>query len=77
MNKNERVPENESVKIIIFILLSYVVPIVGIGFSIYILNNSKMKEYSSWVKTLAMLSLGIQLLLILFAVVGWLMWVTI
>lgn len=76
MNTNTKIPDKESVKIVIFILLSFVIPIVGIGFSLSILKNFKTKNYNSWVKTLAILSLSIQLLLILSATIGWLMWIT-
>lgn len=77
LNKNEKKNEQESVKILTFILLSYISPIIGVGFSLYILNDSDMRNYSSWVKTLAILALVIQGLFVLFGILGWFMWKTI
>lgn len=75
MNKKTRENEQDSLKIVVFILLSYMVPVAGLGFSLYILSNSEMKNYSSWVKPVAMLSLGIQLVTVVSAIIGWSMWV--
>lgn len=61
-------------KIFIMLLLSYMVPIIGIGFSIYLLSTSKREHYDRWVKTIAIISLGIQLLLVFFLIIGLLTW---
>lgn len=76
MNKKNESYKNDSVKLITFILLSYIVPIIGIGFSLYILHDSDLENYGSWVKILAMIALCIQLLFILLGFLGWFVWVT-
>lgn len=77
MKDNKVSMDQESVKVIIFIILSYIVPLVGIGFSLYILTHSNMKNYSGWIKPLALLSLVIQILTILSAIIGVITFVTI
>ncbi|SEL13494.1 hypothetical protein SAMN04488700_0415 [Carnobacterium iners] len=77
MGKNKGSADQESVKVIIFVILSYIVPLIGIGFSIYILTNSNMKNYSSWIKPLALISLVTQILIILSAVLGIITFLTI
>lgn len=74
MNKKAERYEYDSLKMVIFILLSYLVPVVGIGFSLYILNDSDMKNYGSWVKPVAIIALSIQTLFVLFGFLGWLVW---
>lgn len=64
----------EAAKILIILLLSYLVPVVGAGFSLYILSNKKMKNYARWVPVLSVISLIIQLLIILLMLIGYLMW---
>lgn len=75
MNKKAERYEYDSLKIFTFILLSYLVPVVGIGFSLYILNDSDMKNYGSWVKPVTIIALSIQMLFVLFGFLGWLVWV--
>ena len=67
--------EEDSVKLIIFILLSYIVPVIGIGFSIYLLMNATKNHYGTWVKRLAVLSLCIQLLPVLGVLIGMITWI--
>ncbi|WP_407372078.1 hypothetical protein [Carnobacterium sp.] len=67
--------EEDAVKLIIFILLSYIVPVIGIGFSIYLLINATKNHYGVWVKRLAVLSLCIQLLPVLGVLVGMITWI--
>lgn len=61
-------------KVITLIMLSYIVPVFGIVFSIYILTSSDIIRYATWVKALATISLILQLLVILGMVIGWLTW---
>jgi len=74
LNKKAERYEYDSLKMVIFILLSYLVPVVGIGFSLYILNDSDMKNYGSWVKPVATIALSIQTLFVSFGFLGWLAW---
>lgn len=75
LDKTVKTIEEDSVKLIVFILLSYIVPVIGIGFSIYLLINATKNHYSMWVKRLAVLSLCIQLLPVLGVLLGWITWI--
>jgi hypothetical protein len=48
-NKEQTNAAKEGMKVLVLLLLSYVVPIIGIGFSIYILSNTKLRNYGQWV----------------------------
>lgn len=61
-------------KIMTLILLSYIVPVFGIVFSIYILMSSDIVKYASWIKALSTISFVLQLLIILGMAIGWLAW---
>lgn len=74
MKNGEKIEAQDLLKASISLLLSYLVPIIGIGFSIYILSISKREHYNSWIKIMAMLSFVIQLLIIFFLIIGWLTW---
>lgn len=74
MNGKTRANEQDALKIVVFVLLSYVVPVAGLGFSLYILSDSEMRNYSSWVKPVALLSLVVQLVIIVSAILGWVVW---
>ena len=76
LDKTVKTIEEDSVKLIIFILLSYIVPVIGIGFSIYLLMNATKNNYGIWVKRLAVLSLCIQLLPVLGTLIGMITWIT-
>lgn len=65
---------NENLKFAVLVLLSYVVPIIGIGFSAYILIYSKTHPVEIWIRKLAFIALIIQLLLVALGVVGWASW---
>lgn len=75
LDKTVKTIEEDSVKLIIFILLSYIVPVIGIGFSIYLLLNAAKNHYGMWVKILAVLSLCIQLLPVLGVLIGIITWI--
>ncbi|MEY8292479.1 hypothetical protein AAK882_07520 [Carnobacteriaceae bacterium 52-44] len=62
-------------KVLVLLLLSYVVPIIGIGFSIYILSNTKLRNYGQWVFVLSMISLIIHLIVIVLALLGYFMFI--
>lgn len=74
LDKTVKTIEEDSVKLIIFILLSYI-PVIGIGFSIYLLMNATKNHYGMWVKRLAVLSLCIQLLPVLGVLIGMITWI--
>lgn len=66
----------DSLKLPMFIMLAYLVPVVGIGFALYILNYTQTYETDRWVPMAALVALFIQIIPILFAVLGILTWYT-
>lgn len=72
--KQENIEVQMLAKVMTLILLSYIVPVFGIVFSVYILMSSDIIKYAGWVKALATISLVLQLLIILGMVIGWLAW---
>lgn len=62
------------IKIGLLILLSYIIPILGIGFSIFILTRSELRNYGKWVKMLAVISLLLQIVMILGIALGVAAW---
>lgn len=76
MKNNEERETNESLKLAILILLSYIVPVVGMAFSIYVLIHSKTHPVEKWIRKLAVISLIIQLLIVALGVAGLATWYT-
>lgn len=74
-NKEQTNAAKEGMKVLVLLLLSYVVPIIGIGFSIYILSNTKLRNYGQWVFVLSMISLIIHLIVIVLALLGYFMFI--
>lgn len=74
-NKEQTNAVKEGMKVLVLLLLSYVVPIIGIGFSIYILSNTKFRNYGQWVFVLSMISLIIHLIVIVLALLGYFMFI--
>lgn len=74
-NKEQTNAVKEGMKVLVLLLLSYVVPIIGIGFSIYILSNTKLRNYGQWVFVLSMISLIIHLIVIVLALLGYFMFI--
>jgi len=72
--KQDNIEVQMLAKVMTLILLSYIVPVFGIVFSVYILMSSDIINYTGWVKALATISLVLQLLIILGMVIGWLAW---
>lgn len=66
----------EGIEVLTLLLLSYIVPIIGIGFSVYILGKTRLKNYGRWVYVLSLISLIIQLLVIAFALLGYFMFIS-
>ena len=75
-NKEQTNAVKEGMKVLVLLLLSYVVPIIGIGFSIYILSNTKLRNYGQWVFVLSMISLIIHLIVIVLALLGYFMFIS-
>lgn len=75
MNTNE-IESFDSRKLPMFIMLAYLVPVLGIGFALYILNYTNTYETERWVPMAALAALFIQIIPILFAVLGILTWYT-
>lgn len=57
---------------IILLVLSYIIPLVGVLFSIFILVHSQMRKYNKWVTILSINAIVYQIPFIL----GWLTWIT-
>ncbi|MDZ7834564.1 MAG: hypothetical protein U5K84_03705 [Alkalibacterium sp.] len=74
MDRKESNASQLIVKIAVHILLSYIMPVIGAGFSIALLMDPEMRNYGKWVKTLAIISLVMQALLISGMLLGWLAW---
>ena len=74
-NKEQTNAVKEGMKVLVLLLLSYVVPIIGIGFSICILSNTKLRNYGQWVFVLSMISLIIHLIVIVLALLGYFMFI--
>ena len=74
MKNDEKIEAQDLLKVSISLLLSYLVPIIGMVFSIYVLSIFKRGHYDSWVKIMAIISFGIQLLIIFCLIIGWLTW---
>ncbi|PRY83112.1 hypothetical protein [Alkalibacterium olivapovliticus] len=74
MKSSENRFTSEDLKFSVLVLLSYIVPVVGIGFSSYVLIYSKTHPVDRWIRKLAVIALIMQLLMISLAAVGWAAW---
>ncbi|WP_439444150.1 hypothetical protein ACSMFR_05835 [Listeria aquatica] len=57
-------------QIILFLILSFIIPVIGILFSILLIKDLKGTEEFGWAKALAIVTLILQLLSIVFMLVG-------
>lgn len=57
-------------KIIIFLILSFIIPVIGIIFSILLIKDLKGTKELGWAKALAIVTLILQLLSIVFMVIA-------
>ncbi|EXJ23392.1 hypothetical protein ADIAL_1150 [Alkalibacterium sp. AK22] len=54
-------------------MLGFLVPIIGIGTALYVLNYSREHHVEKWMKVLSLLAIVIQLFPVILAVLGILM----
>lgn len=56
MKNSENRFSNETLKLVVMVLLSYLVPVMGIAFSAYVLIYSKTHPVERWLRKLAVIS---------------------
>ncbi|MHC5251675.1 hypothetical protein ACYRFS_08535 [Listeria kieliensis] len=59
-------------QIIVFLILSVVIPVIGMIFSILLIKDLKETEEFGWARALAIVILVLQLLSLILMLIGWL-----
>lgn len=70
MNNNENDQRDETLKLVVFVLLAFFLPLFGIGFAIYILSYAKIHPIEQWFKNLAIIALVFQSMPVILAVIA-------
>lgn len=70
MTQRDSTHSDELFKLAILLILAYFVPIVGIGFAIYLILYSRNNTVEKWIPVLAWIALLVQALPVILAIIA-------